>query len=524
MRRWCLFLLLLLPSAGAAAEAPPAQWVVVTAPAFRDAVEPLCAWRQAHGMRVTVVQTTDVLSEDEIRAGEVGKLRQRVNQLCRESKGPSYVLLAGQVGANVQTGVPPLRGTVSRMKGQVSDNGYGCPGDGVVPTVAVGRLPARTVEECRQMVAKTLACERDTRPGPWRRRLAVLAGMPAFNPFIDKMVESLALARLDQVDPSWSGQAIYHNAQSRFCVPDGRLHDEALDLVQAGAAFTVYVGHSNAEGFYAAGARFLDRDDWARLHVRCDPGVFITFGCNGCQLCGRDGEGYGVAAVRNPDGPAAVVGSHGICFAAMVELAGDGLFHSLFGGRPPEHLGDAFLRLKENLAGGKIDPLTFQLLDAVDGDSRIPLADQRLEHVEMMVLLGDPALRLPVLPKDVKLTAPENVTAGQALAVRGEAPARLEGARVVLTLERPASSEPADLEPLPAAGPERDRVMLANHERANRFVLASREATVRDGRFEARFNVPAKLPWRRLVLRAYASTDEQDGLGVVTLPVAGAKN
>jgi hypothetical protein len=523
MRRWCLFLLVLLPSAAASAEAPPAQWVVVTAPAFRATVEPLCALRRGQGMQVAVVQTTDLLSEDEIRAGDGAKLRRRVNDLCRACRGPSYVLLAGQVGASVETGVPPLRGTVSRMKGQVSDNGYGCLGDGVVPSVAVGRLPARTVEECRQMVAKTVACERDTRPGQWRRRLAVLAGMPAFNPFVDKLVERMALARLDQVDPSWSGRAIYHNARSRFCVPDDQLHDQALDLVEGGAAYTVYVGHSNARGFYAAGARYLDRNDWARLHIRGGRGIFVTFGCNGCQLCGRDGEGYGVAAVRNPDGPVAAVGSHGICFAAMVELAGDGLFHSLFAARPPERLGDAYLRLKKNLATGKIDPLTFQLLDAVDGDSRIPLADQRLEHVEMMVLLGDPALRLPVLPDDVRLAAAEKVTAGQTLAVRGEVPARLEGARVVLTLERPASSEPTDLEPLAASGPERDRVMLANHERANRFVLASRDATVRDGHFEARFDVPARLPWRRLVLRAYASTDRQDGLGVRILPVAKEK-
>ncbi|HJT78915.1 MAG TPA: C25 family cysteine peptidase, partial [Gemmataceae bacterium] len=385
MRRWCLVLLLLLPSAAAAAGAPP-QWVIVTAPAFRAAVEPLCALRRNQGMRVAVVQTTDVLSDNEILAGEAGKLRAKVNQLCRESTGPSYVLLvcrvsveAGNLDESLRATVPPLRGTVSRMKGQVSDNGYGCPGEGVVPTVAVGRLPARTVEECRQMVAKTLAWERDTRPGPWRRQLAVLAGVPAFNPFVDKLVESLALARLDQVDPSWTGQAIYHNAQSRFCVPDALLHEQALGLVQAGAAFTVYLGHSSAEGFYAAGARYLDRDDWARLHMARGPGIFITFGCNGCQLCGRNGEGYGVAAVRNPGGPVAAVGSHGICFAAMVELAGDGLFKSLFAARPPQRLGDAYLRLKENLAHGKIDPLSFRLLDAVDGDSRIPLADQRLE-------------------------------------------------------------------------------------------------------------------------------------------------
>jgi hypothetical protein len=527
MRRCLLLFVLLLPAGTRAAE-PPARWVVVTAPAFRSAVEPLCGRRRAAGMDVRVVQTSDVLSQKEVLLGEAGKLREHVNKLCRDAKGPSYVLLVGAVepgeledaAAKV---LPPLRGTVSRMKGQPSDNGYGCPGDGVVPAVVVGRFPAHSAEEARQMVAKTLAYERDTRPGAWRRQLTVLAGVPAFNPLVDRMVESLALSRLDRIDPSWSGRALYHNAQSRFCVPDDHLHDRAREIVQEGQAFTLYLGHSNAEGLWAERTRYLDRDDWATLKIARGPGVFLTFGCNGCQLSGRDGEGYGVAAMRNPDGPVAVAGAHGICFAAMVELAAGSLFESLFAARPPERLGDAWLQLKENLAHGKIDAVTFRLLDAVDGDRRVPLADQRLEHVEMFVLLGDPALKLPVLPADVKLTADERVTAGQALVVHGEVPARLARATVRLTLERPTTSTPADLEPLPKKGPERDRVMLANHERANRFALASAEATVRDGRFEARLEVPSRLPWPHLVLRAYAATDRDDGLGVLTLKTAAAK-
>jgi hypothetical protein len=246
----------------------------------------------------------------------------------------------------------------------------------------------------------------------------------------------------------------------------------------------------------------------------------VSFGCNGCQLWGRDGEGYGVAAVRNPAGPVAVLGSHGVCFAAMVDLAANGLFEGLFTARPPERLGDAWQSAKQGLARGQIDTITFRLLDAVDGDGRIPLADQRLEHVEMMVLLGDPALRLPVLAQDVELNAVEKVEPGKGVAVRGRAPDRLEGARVWLTLERPASSTPADLDPLPARQPERDRVMLANHERANQFTLSSAQAVVRDGRFEALLEAPARLPWSRLLLRAYAATDRTEGLGVLPLAVA----
>ena len=55
---------------------------------------------QGRGLpRRTVVVTTDVLSADEIRAGDGRKLRERVNKLCRDYDGPSYVLLVGAVEA-----------------------------------------------------------------------------------------------------------------------------------------------------------------------------------------------------------------------------------------------------------------------------------------------------------------------------------------------------------------------------------------------------------------------------------------
>ena len=148
--------------------------------------------------------------------------------------------------------------------------------------------------------------------------------------------------------------------------------------------------------------------------------MFATFGCFGCELCGKDGEGYGVAAVRNPDGPVAVIGSHGECFAAMVKLASEGFTDSFLGPTPPERLGESFLALKRGLAKGKIDGLTFRLLDAVDGDSSIPQAMQRQEHEEMFVLLGDPALRLPWLRRDVKLSADGPAAAGGRLVAEGD--------------------------------------------------------------------------------------------------------
>ncbi len=515
-----VFAFLVLTIVGA--DAPPRQWVLVTTPVHRAALEPLCQLRKEQGFHVEVVNTTDLLSADEIRAGNADKLRARVNTLCRHFDGTSFVLLAGSVGGcpgdNDDNVVPALQGSIGRMKGKPTDRGYGCPNGTYVPAVAVGRLPARTAEEAAAMVTKTVDLETDTRPGAWRRRVTVLAGVPAFNPFVDRLVEGLALARLDRIDPSWTGRAIYHNAESRFCVPDSALHARAIDYVQRGQALTLYLGHSAPEGLYAGQARFLDRYDWGRLRIERGAGVFATFGCLGCQLRGRDGEGYGVAAVRDPHGPAAVLGSQGICFAAMVRLAADAFAGSVLSANPPERLGDAWLTLLHGIAAGDVDSLTFALLDRVDGDPAIPQATQRQEHLEMFVLLGDPALRLPGLPTDVAVHVDGPIRSGATLSVEGTLPARLAGAKVVLTLERTPGSVPTDLEALPAEpGAARDRVMLANHDRANHFVLAQAETVTGANSFSAKLTVPVDLPWHEVILRAYAATETADGQGVLRL-------
>jgi hypothetical protein len=208
----------------------------------------------------------------------------------------------------------------------------------------------------------------------------------------------------------------------------------------------------------------------------------------------------------------------------MVQLAANGLFESTFADKSPERLGTAWLAVKTGVAKGDIDPLSYKLLDAVDGDADIPQATQRLEHLEMFVLLGDPALKLPVLPADLELKTDDAAAPGTTLTLRGTAPARLTGARVRVTVERPVSSAPDDLESSPKdAGPARDETLMRNHERANRFVVAAAETTVRDGRFTIKLDLPAKLPWSRLTIRAYAATDAEEGMGVLPLDVPEPK-
>jgi hypothetical protein len=507
-----------------AGEAAPGQWIVVTAPAFEKALAPLCKQRRNQGWKVVVVKTGDVLTDKEILGGKAEKLRDHLHQLCRRHKGPSVVLLVGAVTGTGLTEatrkvVPALKGTIGRMKGEPTDHGYGCPGGGRLPSVAVGRFPARSLREVKGMVDRTLAYE-DPKPGTWRRRLTILAGIPAYNPLVDRLVEGLAMARFAKLNPAWSGRAIYTNATSHFCVPDANLRKQALAYVEEGQAFLLYLGHSNPLGLYAGPAPFLNRQDWARLKIQRPSGVFFTFGCNGCQLTGNEGEGYGVAAMRNPHGPVAVVGSQGICFAAMVQLAADGMFASTFKDRVPEQLQTVWLAIEMGLARGKIDDFTYRLLDQVDGDPRIPQNVQRQEHLEMFVLLGDPALRLPQVSEEVSLRKLASLQAGEPLRVEGEVPARLAGGRVDITLERQVHTKPLGLEKLPhKPGKEYDRVMQANHERANAFVVSSVSEDCQETTFRARVKVPKNLPWKQLVLRVRVHTPSAEAMKVVVLPV-----
>jgi hypothetical protein len=249
-------------------------------------------------------------------------------------------------------------------------------------------------------------------------------------------------------------------------------------------------------------------------------------GCYACQLDNK-GDGYGLAAMRNPVGPVAVIGAAGESYSAPGQLAVEGLLGCLARPPFPRRLADYWLAIQAGLARGGMDPVTFALLDMADGTrGKVPLATQRLEHLEMWVLLGDPALRLPTVPTDISLEIAEPVTAGKALAVRGVLPIRLQGVTVHLTLERPPDSEPLDLEKLPLNSPgnreARQHTFMTNHQRANSFVLASTEAKAAVTNFVGSLAVPANLPWKRLICRASATLSNETALGIITVPVNAA--
>lgn len=533
-RRWTATLLLAAaftpPTAQAADSAP--LWVCVTAPALRESIEPLAQARRRAGYDVRVIETTRVASEAQLRAGDSRSIRAALLALFAAPPGgpaPSSapatppaatLLLVGAISpgpdADWRCVVPAVPGTIGRMSAEPSDNGYGSCDEDLLPNVAVGRFPARSPDESAAMVKKTLAAEQP-RPGEWKRRLLLLAGSPSYNPTLDQTIERLVMAGFDRVEPAWSGQVIYDNDASIYTLPDADLAPRAREFLAHGPAVVVYLGHSGAEGFWYRPARppLLSRRDWA-LAPSGSSVLFATFGCNGAQLGGPDGEGYGVHAMRNPNGPAAVIGSHGVCWAAMSLLMAQGLLDHLPKLDADPRLADLWLNMKRRLAQSPLNPVLFAALDAVDGDPNTPQEIQRREHQEMFVLLGDPALRLPRFEfalRPVLRRAP-----GGRLLVTAQVPPPLAGAVGRVALERTLTSRPTGL--TAGVGGDRaamDTALRGNHAKANDFVLSSSDVRL-DGR-ELRVELPLSPNWpdEQVLVRVYLRRGDAEAAGVTRL-------
>ena len=195
-----------------AAEADVRDWqggadlIIMTAPQFREAIQPLVDARQKQGLRVAVVDVNQVY--DAFGAGDAGPEAVRAFvQHARShwtSPAPRYLLLAGDAsydprgylkGAEIDI-VPTKLVRTSFSGWTASDVWYALPDDSVdaLPALAVGRFPAQTAEQLATMVGKTLAYERSDRAAAWRRDAFVVADddEPGFTQTAQAFIDHLA--------------------------------------------------------------------------------------------------------------------------------------------------------------------------------------------------------------------------------------------------------------------------------------------------------------------------------------------
>ena len=490
-------LLALVAAQTEAAEQRP-RWLAIIAPGLVDAVQPLVDRRRDEGFAVhlrTVANEDDWKSQLEWIKSQVG-----------DSPASTYLLLVGDwFAASKNCYVAPALGKQGRMHGKPTDFAYTLPKVAGDATIAVGRLPARSPDELRAMIAKIVRFE-EQKIGPWSNRVNLWVGHPGGKSVIEKKVAETVIqgtigSKLRSISPMWNVRTLVDFPGTPYTVPRDDFANRVAEDLRDGQCFSVYAGHSGAAGFWSDGRYVMPRDTLASLRIKHSAGVFVTTGCFACQLTGTDGQGYLLTGIRNPHGPAACIGPFAESYAAHGQLVMDALVkclatEQLSGGR----LGFSWLAAQRGIAQGPMPPLTFWLYDQADGSrGRVPLADQRLEHLEMWTLLGDPALRIPALPPTLEVAVTRAADAPKRLRIVIDFPADFTAGKVYLhCLDQPAHRAQNHS---PPTAPQRETIL---------------EFTATGRRFDRELELPETLAGRHIIVRVYLTSGTRTWLGIGT--------
>jgi hypothetical protein len=146
-----------------------ADYLLIGPEAFLGAVEPLIDLRRSEGLRARAVPIEEIYAEFGFGEARPEALREFLAYAYHHwsAPAPRFVLLVGDgtydykdhLGTGVLNQVPPLMVRTTYLW-TASDPAYASVnGDDLMPDVAIGRLPASSVEQARAMVEKILAFE-----------------------------------------------------------------------------------------------------------------------------------------------------------------------------------------------------------------------------------------------------------------------------------------------------------------------------------------------------------------------------
>ncbi len=348
-----------------------ADEIIVTYPAFADALKPLVEWREQRGIKSRVVTTEQVYDEFSFGRADPAALRAFfAYALDRWNPAPRFVLLVGKASHDIddsQQGpnknlVPTHLQTTLNLGEAASDNWFVTLSDeDIKPRLAIGRLPAKSVEQVKTVVEKIRAYEARTNMD-WQKRAVFVAD--AKEPQFAESVDALA-ARLPTT------------IQARKILPavtKAELETRRAEIVRewnAGALLMTYIGHGSIDT-WAAGP-LISAKDLANLANRSALPILLTPTCLDGYFYDPEKDSLAEQLLFNPNGGiiAGVVPT-GLSFPEAQDRMTDLFARAWFDERLPT-LGEALTRAKQQM----------------------PRDSSADEVVETFVVLGDPALALP---------------------------------------------------------------------------------------------------------------------------------
>ncbi len=476
--------------------APPAADVAVVCPAaFRAELAPWIEHRVRQGHRLAIIDASRTLEEVRAQLGTLAK-----------TGALKQIVLVG----DVPTGRPAVDGVATqyvRAKVNIqwgsepeiaSDHPYSDFDGDQVPDVGIGRLPANSPAELRDMVRKILDYENSTDYGQWRRRVNFVAGLGGFGAMADMALEAAAKKLItDGVPAGYSTSMTFGSWRSPYCPDPREFRRATLDRLNQGCLFWVYIGHGNRRNvdvMRVPGGAFpiLADRDMPQLHCRSGSPVACFLACYAGAFDHPE-DCLAEQMVCTPGGPVAVYAGSRVTMPYGMAVMGKCMLESCFGDEPAETLGEAVMRTKRRMMSTEdlsADRKALDTLAALISPAPADLAAERAEHMVLFNLLGDPLLRLPQ-PDRVQLDVPGRVPSGATITVRGlsdiagQAVVELIVRRDRLTFKPPVR---AQFEPTSAFLSRFNET----YQKANDPRLVTTQLSIgSNGRFECDLNPPA---------------------------------
>ncbi len=528
MKNIALLLIILCSGISSAGEV-----ALVVPEAFLESMTPWIHYRSQQGHHIHVIA--------EPALGQVStpqRVRDRL-RLLHEQVALDAVLLVGRSAAVPDSEGPTIPSPQLPCRliqhfgdetERACDDWYADMDDDGLPDFPLGRLPVTNSEQIETSIRKIVRYEKEILPGPWCRRIQIVAGVGNFSPVIDHAIDSAARSILTKMVPtSWEIALLHANWKSPFCPEALSFQDEVAETINRAPLFWVYLGHGSPRRLQslatpAGNVRSLDADRFPVLHCRETLPIAMLFCCYG-GLLDREKNSVAEELFLQAESPVAVVAASRTTMPFGMSIFGVELLQEIL---TPESDKPQPLTLGQWVFAGKCrmlarqtektEPKTLRseleavakLLDPMPEQLDIQLAEQ----AALFHLFGDPLLRLP-RAEHLRVSCPEKIKPGRTLAVKIVLENEPEEDGVLrLELVLPPKRQPL-------GSTQRNEFTLneavrqrwnEEYVRANRTVVQSVEVRGRATEFVIELPIPDELRGE-YVLRALWTSNRRFALG-----------
>ncbi|MCC6573891.1 MAG: hypothetical protein IT462_08870 [Planctomycetes bacterium] len=390
------------------------NYLIITANDFASAAKEWADYRAAQGRKVQVMKVGDIATNWGHEFASVTDIRNSIKGAAGPTISDAFqVLLIGDAPKDSDKYDPKveLPWFVTTYKDEqgtliAGDNYYAdLMKDDEVPEIAVGRIPARTIEEVRLALEKVKAYE-GAKYGEWVKRLTFFAGEGHYGPMIDSMIEAAFTQFVDEhVDNAYDVRMTYANLDSPYAWIPSKFSEKVIDEANMGSLLLTYIGHGAWDhldqfvvkvGDKTTTYPILKADDVSKFSIKDGQlPVMLIIACDTGWLDAKPEKRCLAERVLFADNaPVAVIASSRNSHPYSNMIVQKGIVQGI-ANKKLATLGDAFAYMKRELIlADEPDRAELESMAALLMPKKKERDAKNTAHLHLYNLIGDPGLKL----------------------------------------------------------------------------------------------------------------------------------